>query len=65
MSVATIAVLVAKDKSPEYPYRDASGHDVDLAITDEYMIAQVYHYVMLHTADCTRPVGQPQVDTWG
>jgi hypothetical protein len=34
-----------------YPYIDATGTQVDLAITDEESIAHVCHYVMLHCAD--------------
>ncbi len=36
---------------PSYPYINAAGHTVDLAIQDEVMMAHVCHYVMMHTAD--------------
>jgi hypothetical protein len=36
---------------PSYPYTNASGIEVDLAIKNEVMMAHVCHYVMVHTAD--------------
>jgi hypothetical protein len=36
---------------PSYPYTNAAGHTVDLAIQDEVMMAHVCHYIMMHTAD--------------
>ncbi len=42
---------VAEDTYMDYPYCDAAGKTVDLAIKDENMIAHVCHYVMLHTAE--------------
>ena len=36
---------------PSYPYINAAGHTVDLAIQDEVMMAHVCHYIMMHTAD--------------
>jgi hypothetical protein len=41
---------VAEDTYMDYPYCSAAVKTVDLAIKDENMIAQVCHYVMLHTA---------------
>jgi hypothetical protein len=35
----------------DHPYTNAYGSTVDLAIKDEYMMAQVCHYVMTHTAN--------------
>jgi hypothetical protein len=49
---------VADDTRTLYPYKNAAGKEVDLAFTDEYMIAQVCHYVMLHAAD-SQFVGNP------
>ncbi len=40
---------VAEDKFTKYSYHNAVGHNVDIAITIEQMIAHVCHYVMLHT----------------
>ncbi len=45
---------------PHYPYNNAVGEDVDLVIQDETMMAQICHYVMVHTAtkqcmDATTP----------
>ena len=42
---------VADDVHTAFPYIDASGTTVDLAITDEIQITQVCHYVMLHFAE--------------
>jgi hypothetical protein len=42
---------VAEDTFMDYPYCDTAGKTVDLTIKDENMIAQVCHYVMLHTAE--------------
>ena len=44
---------VAKEckQPPEHPYHTAGGTVVDLAIKDEYLMAQVCHYVMTHTAN--------------
>jgi hypothetical protein len=44
---------VAKEHNqpPEHPYQTAVGTVVDLAIENEYMMAQVCHYVMTHTAN--------------
>jgi hypothetical protein len=42
---------VAEDTYMNYPYCDAGGKTVDLAIKDENMMAHVCHYVMLHTAE--------------
>jgi hypothetical protein len=49
---------VADDVTTSYPYVDARGNTVDLAITDEDHIAHVCHYVMLHCAESTF-VGNP------
>ena len=49
---------VAEDVITSYPYVDANGNTVDLAITDEQHIAHVCHYVMLHCAESTF-VGNP------
>ncbi len=46
-----IFTTVAEDTYMNYPYCDASGKTVDLAIKDEHMMALVCHYVMLHTAE--------------
>jgi hypothetical protein len=42
---------VTEDSYTDYPYHDASGKTVHLAIKDENMTAHVCHYVMLHTAE--------------
>ena len=42
---------VAEDTRTSYPYIDASGNTVDLAILDKNTIVQVCRYVMLHCAD--------------
>ncbi len=42
---------VVEDTRTSYPYVDATGKMVDLALTDENTIAQVCHQVMLHCAD--------------
>ncbi len=34
-----------------YPYINAAGHEVDLAIQNDVMMAHVYHYIMFLTAD--------------
>jgi hypothetical protein len=34
-----------------HPYHTAEGTNVDLAITNESMLAQICHYAMVHTAD--------------
>ena len=39
------------NQPPERPYQTAGGNVVNLAITDECMMAQICHYVMTHTAD--------------
>jgi hypothetical protein len=39
------------NQPPEHPYQTAVGIVVDLAIKNEYMMAQVCHYVMTHTAN--------------
>ncbi len=39
------------NQPPEHPYQTAVGTVVDLAIKNEYMMAQVCHYVMTHTAN--------------
>jgi hypothetical protein len=49
---------VAEDTYMDYPYCDAGGKTVDLAIKDENMIAHVCHYVMLLTAESIL-VGNP------
>jgi hypothetical protein len=49
---------VAEDVITSYPYVDANGNTVDLAITDEQHIAHVCHYVMLHCAESTF-IGNP------
>ena len=43
---------VAEESScnPSYPYTNANGNRVDLAIEDEVLMAHVCHYVMSHTA---------------
>jgi hypothetical protein len=44
---------VADDSSrdPSYPYTNAAGDNVDLAIKDEVLMAHACHYVMTHTAN--------------
>jgi hypothetical protein len=49
---------VAADVNTSFPYTDARGRQVDLAITDENHIAHVCHYVMLHCAESTF-IGNP------
>ena len=49
---------MAEDVITSYPYVDANGNTVDLAITDEQHIAHVCHYVMLHCAESTF-IGNP------
>ena len=49
---------VADDIHHSFPYLDASGTTVDLAITDEDHIAHVCHYVLLHCAESTF-IGHP------
>ena len=39
------------NQPPEHPYQTAVGTVMDLAIKNEYMMAQVCHYVMTHTAN--------------
>jgi hypothetical protein len=46
-----IFTTVADNTYTDYPYCDATGKNVDLAIEDENMIAHVCHNVMLHTAE--------------
>jgi hypothetical protein len=43
---------VAEERSqpPHHPYINAAGKDVDLAIQDEAVMAQISHYVKVHTA---------------
>jgi hypothetical protein len=36
---------------PTHPYINAAGHENDLAIQNEVMMAHVCHYLMLHTVD--------------
>jgi hypothetical protein len=43
--------MAEKSADDKYPYTNATGKVVDLAITDELLMAQVCQYVMLHTAD--------------
>ncbi len=38
-------------QDPSYPYTNANGDSIDLAIKDEILMAHVCHYVMTHTAD--------------
>ena len=49
---------VAEDTQTSYPYLNAGGQEVDLAIQDEVMMAHICHYVMLHTAE-SQFVGNP------
>jgi hypothetical protein len=42
---------VAEDTYMDYPFCDAGGKTVDLAIKNENMNAHVHHYVMLHIAE--------------
>ena len=49
---------VAEDVNTSFPYTDASGRQVDLAISDENHIAHVCHYVMLHCAESSF-IGNP------
>ncbi len=44
------AVAEEQCQDPNMPYHTAGGTDVDLAIQDESMMAQICHYVMVHTA---------------
>ena len=46
-------ITVAEEckQPPEHPYHTAGGTVVNLAIKDEYLMAQVCHYVMTHTAN--------------
>ncbi len=43
--------MANQGNDPSYPYTNASGVEVDLAIKDEVMMAHVCHYVMMHTAN--------------
>jgi hypothetical protein len=45
------AVAEEHAKPPEDPYQTAGGTTVNLTIRDEYMMAQICHYAMTHTAD--------------
>ena len=49
---------VAEDIRTSYPYVNAKGQEVDLAIQDEVMMAHICHYVMLQTAE-SQFVGNP------
>ncbi len=42
---------VAEDTYMDYPYCDAGGKTVALAIKNKNMTAHICHYVMLHTAE--------------
>jgi hypothetical protein len=53
-----IFTTVANDVQTSFPYVDASGRTVDLAMDDEQRIATVCHYLMLHCAESTF-VGNP------
>jgi hypothetical protein len=48
-----VSTTVAEEHNQplECPYQTAGGTVVDLAITDEYMMTQICHYVMTHTED--------------
>ena len=51
---------VAEDlHNTSYPYKNANNELVDLAIQDEFTMAQVCHYGMLHAAD-SKFVGNPE-----
>ncbi len=51
---------VAEDlHQSSYPYKNTNNEIIDLAIQDEFMMAHVCHYVMLHAAD-SQFVGNPQ-----
>jgi hypothetical protein len=58
---------VAEDSShdPSYPYTNASGNQVNLAIKDEVLMAQVCHYVMTHTTDKLFLASQPDKKQFG
>ena len=43
-------VAAERHQPPEHPYRTAGGTDVDLAICNEELMANLCHYVMVHTA---------------
>jgi hypothetical protein len=50
---------------PSYPYRNATGVDVDLAMKDEILMAHICHYVMTHTADKLFHTTQPPKKQFG
>ena len=50
--------MVAEDTRTSYPYVNAKGQEVDLAIQDEVMMAHICQYVMLHAAE-SQLVGNP------
>jgi hypothetical protein len=43
-------VAEKQHQPPPPPYHTAGGTDVDLTIQDESVMAQICHYVMVHTA---------------
>jgi hypothetical protein len=50
---------MAEDTQTSFPYVNANGDTVDLAIQDEHTIAKVCHYVMVHCAESTF-IGNPK-----
>ena len=52
MEESHLFTTVAEEQrqDPGMPYHTAGSTDVDLAIQDESMMAQICHYVMVHTA---------------
>ena len=58
-------VIDEHNQHPEHPYQTGVETVVDLAIKDEYMMAQVCHHVMTHTANslyCTQDI-KPKKET--
>ncbi len=52
-------VAAEHNQPPAHPYQTAVGTVMDLAIKNEYMMAQLSHYVMTHTANslyCTQDI---------
>ncbi len=60
-------VAEERRQPPEHPYTTAGGMDVDLAIRDEELMANLCHYVMVHTATsiALAKQGQPTKKQYG
>ncbi len=60
-------VAEERRQPPDHPYRTAGGTDVDLAICDEELMANMCHYVMVHTATSIKLAhqGQPTKKQYG